>query len=78
VAGDRVRPAVGAELPDPWPATPEEEEALVRRFVSGLQKLFSAENNWTFLQPLLLTMEHCARCQTCSASCHVYEASGGE
>ncbi len=61
----------------PTPASPEEEQALVARFLSGLEKLFSRENNWTFLQPLLLTVEHCARCQTCSDSCHIFEASGG-
>jgi len=61
----------------PNPATPEEEQALVEQFLSGLEKLFSRENNWTFLQPLLLTVEHCARCQTCSDSCHIFEASGG-
>jgi Fe-S oxidoreductase len=61
----------------PNPATPEEEKALVEQFLSGLEKLFSRENNWTFLQPLLLTVEHCARCQTCSDSCHIFEASGG-
>ena len=46
------------------------------RFLSGLDKLFAKENNWTFLQPLLLTMEHCARCQTCADACHIFEASG--
>ena len=60
----------------PQPKTPEEERELVQKFVSGLEKLFSRENNWTFLQPLLLTMEHCAKCQTCSEACHIYEASG--
>jgi Fe-S oxidoreductase len=61
----------------PQPKTKEEEEELVRKFLAGLDKLFSPENNWTFLQPLLLTMEHCARCQTCSEACHIFEASGG-
>ena len=61
----------------PQPATPEEERALVEKFLSGLDKLFTRENNWTFLQPLLLSMEHCAKCQTCSDACHIYEASGG-
>jgi Fe-S oxidoreductase len=61
----------------PQPRTPEDAGRLVAAFLSGLEKLFSRENNWTFLQPLLLTMEHCARCQTCSAACHVFEASGG-
>jgi len=60
----------------PVPETPEEEDKLVRRFLSGLEKLFSREDNWTFLQPLLLTMEHCARCHTCSDACHIFEASG--
>lgn len=60
----------------PQPKTPEEEKQLVARFLSGLDKLFNKENNWTFLQPLLLTMEHCTGCQTCAESCHIFEASG--
>lgn len=60
----------------PKPATPEKEEELVKLFLKGLEKLFSKENNWTFLQPLLLSMEHCVRCQTCSNDCPVFEASG--
>lgn len=60
----------------PRPASREEEDRLVRRFLSGLKKLFEKENNWTFLQPLLLSMEHCARCQTCADACPVYEMSG--
>jgi Fe-S oxidoreductase len=60
----------------PTPKTKEEEEELVRKFIGGLEKLFQKENNWTFLQPLLLTMEHCAKCQTCSDACHIFEASG--
>ena len=58
------------------PASKEEEEALVLQFLSGLKKLFEKENNWTFLQPLLLSLEHCAKCQTCSDACPVYEMSG--
>ncbi|MGE5360469.1 MAG: hypothetical protein ACM3NQ_15745, partial [Bacteroidales bacterium] len=60
----------------PKPANEEAERALVRQFLAGLDKLFTRENNWTFLQPLLLTMEHCARCQTCAEACHIFEASG--
>lgn len=60
----------------PRPPTPEAEAELVRAFLSGLDKLFTRENNWTFLQPLLLSMEHCARCQTCASACHIFEASG--
>jgi Fe-S oxidoreductase len=62
----------------PQPKTREEEEELVRKFLAGLDKLFTRENNWTFLQPLVLSMEHCAKCQTCSKACHVYEASGND
>ncbi len=60
----------------PQPKSREEEDELVKKFLSGLDKLFTRENNWTFLQPLILTMEHCAKCQTCSSACHIFEASG--
>ncbi|MHC4861858.1 MAG: (Fe-S)-binding protein, partial [Planctomycetota bacterium] len=60
----------------PKPETKEEEDALVEKFLSGLTKLFTKENNWTFLQPLLLSMDHCATCHTCSEACHIYEMSG--
>jgi Fe-S oxidoreductase len=60
----------------PSPQTAEAEADLVTRFLAGLDKLFSREDNWTFLQPLLLTLEHCARCQTCADVCHIFEASG--
>ena len=60
----------------PKPKTPEEEAKYVEAFINGMRKLFTKENNWTFLQPLLLTMEHCAKCQTCNEACPIYEASG--
>ncbi len=60
----------------PRPAGKEEEDALVLKFLIGLKKLFEKKNNWTFLQPLMLSMEHCARCHTCSDACPVYEMSG--
>ena len=60
----------------PKPKSKEEEDELVRKFLSGLEKLFQENNNWTFLQPLVLSMEHCAKCQTCNDSCHIYEMSG--
>ena len=63
-------------LPIPTPKTTEEEEELVNKFIDGMRKLFSKENNWTFLSILDTTMEHCARCNTCSDSCHLFEASG--
>ena len=62
----------------PKPANKEEEEKLIRQFLSGLKKLLEKENNWTFLQQLMLSMEHCAKCQTCSNACPVYEMSGGK
>ena len=60
----------------PLPQSPEEEKALVESFLSGLTKLVTRENNWTFLEPLMISLEHCARCQTCAEACHVYEESG--
>jgi len=60
----------------PKPKNKEEEERYLRAFLSGLKKLFEKENNWAFLQPLLLSMEHCAKCQTCSQACPVFEMSG--
>jgi Fe-S oxidoreductase len=60
----------------PRPETPEEEERLVKLFLSGLEKLMTKENNWTFLQPLMLSMEYCAKCQTCADACPAFEMSG--
>jgi Fe-S oxidoreductase len=60
----------------PKPKSREEEAALVERFIGGLKKLFEKENNWAFLQPLLLTMENCVGCQTCADACHIFESTG--
>jgi Fe-S oxidoreductase len=60
----------------PRPGTPQEEKELAERFLSGLRKLLSKENNWTFLEQLTLSLEHCTRCQTCIEACPVYTASG--
>jgi Fe-S oxidoreductase len=60
----------------PRPTSPEQENELVAKFLAGLQKLFSANNNWTFLEPLLLSIEHCTKCQTCADACHVFLESG--
>ena len=62
----------------PKPANAQEEERLVKAFLSGLEKLLNPADNWTFLQPLLMTLEHCAKCQTCSESCQVYEETRNE
>jgi Fe-S oxidoreductase len=60
----------------PRPRNEAEEKKYIAQFVSGLKKLLSREDNWTFLEPLLLSLDFCARCQTCSDACHVYLASG--
>ena len=60
------------------PKTTEEQEELVAKFLAGLRKLFNKENNWTFLQPLMLSLENCMKCQTCSEQCPIYISSGRE
>jgi Fe-S oxidoreductase len=60
----------------PRPKSLREQQDLADRFVAGLRKLFTEENNWTFLQPLVLSMEHCAKCQTCAEACHIFVESG--
>jgi Fe-S oxidoreductase len=61
----------------PRPETGAEKRELVTKFLNGLKKLFDNENNWTFKQPLYLSLEYCAKCQTCSSACPIYEESGG-
>ena len=58
------------------PKTKEEEDALVNKFLRGLEKLFNEKNNWTFIQPLTLTTEYCMRCNTCNEACPIYVESG--
>ncbi|WAC08322.1 MAG: (Fe-S)-binding protein [Thermodesulfobacteriota bacterium] len=58
------------------PKSREEEERLVNKFLDGLRKLLSKENNWTFFMPLMLSLEYCAKCQTCSDACPIYVSSG--
>ncbi len=60
----------------PIPETEEEKEKIVAGFITGLNKLFTKENNWTFLKPLMLSMENCVKCNTCAEACPVYESSG--
>jgi len=60
----------------PRPATKEEEEKLVESFLNGLRKLLSKENNWTFWQQLMLTLDSCVKCQTCNEACPIYLSSG--
>jgi Fe-S oxidoreductase len=58
------------------PETKEEERALVEGFLSGLEKILSDDTNRAMIQPLLLSLEYCAKCNTCSEACHIFEASG--
>jgi Fe-S oxidoreductase len=53
-----------------------DEETMVRAFVSGIQKLLNADDNWTFLQQLTLSLDHCARCDSCAEACPIYHESG--
>ena len=61
----------------PRPKNALEEEELVNKFLSGMRKLFSKENNWTFVNMLEASMDCCAQCNSCSEACHLYEMSGG-
>lgn len=60
----------------PKPTTKEEEDILVNKFLKGLEKLFTKENNWTFLMPTTLSTEYCVRCNTCNEACPIYTESG--
>ncbi len=53
-----------------------EEQIMAARFVSGLRKLFSPKDNWTFAQQLHLSVQNCTHCHTCDAACPVYLSSG--
>ena len=58
------------------PGTDEEERGFVEAFLSGLMKLFDRADNWTFLQPLIHSLDYCVKCQICNDSCPTYVASG--
>jgi Fe-S oxidoreductase len=58
------------------PKNKEEEQKLVDGFLSGLRKLLSKDDNWTFWQQLMLTLDTCVRCQSCNDACPIYVASG--
>jgi Fe-S oxidoreductase len=64
--------AIGLKKPE----TDQEKEKAVAGFLSGLAKLLSKESNWTFLQPLLVSLENCVGCQTCAESCPTFVSSG--
>ncbi len=65
---------VGAQIP--VPEDEDDRDRLVARFLDGLGKLLTRENNWTFLQPLMLSLENCVKCQTCAEACPIYTGSG--
>ncbi|MDR1185497.1 MAG: (Fe-S)-binding protein [Coriobacteriales bacterium] len=58
------------------PETEEEEKEFIHTFIRGLKKIFADSNN-NFMQPLSLTIDFCAKCNTCSDACHIYLASDG-
>ena len=58
------------------PKSKGEEDKLVQGFLTGLKKLLSCDDNWTFWQPLVQSLESCVRCQTCSDACPIYLSSG--
>ena len=60
----------------PKPKSKGEEDKLVQSFLSGLRKLLSYDDNWTFWQPLVYSLESCVKCQTCSDACPIYLSSG--
>ena len=60
----------------PKPKNEAEEKEYVDKFLAGLEKLLQKNNNWTFLQPLTLSLEYCVKCQTCNDACPVYAATG--
>lgn len=60
----------------PRPAHDQEREAAVAGFLAGLRKLMSARDNWTFLQPLMLSLENCVQCHSCSDACPIYTTAG--
>lgn len=60
----------------PEPETEAEKEAMVAKFLEGLRKLLSKENNWPFLKPFMLSLDNCVKCNTCSEACPIFEMSG--
>lgn len=60
----------------PKPASEDERTEAVARFLDGLRKLLTRENNWTFLQPLMLSLENCVQCHSCSDACPIFTSTG--
>ncbi|MGI6091874.1 MAG: (Fe-S)-binding protein [Negativicutes bacterium] len=60
----------------PLPKNKEQEQAIVRAFLKGLEKIFDRQNNWGFLQPTTLSTSYCMQCNTCNEACPVFIESG--
>ncbi|KPK87472.1 4Fe-4S ferredoxin [bacterium SM23_31] len=60
----------------PKSVSEEQEKKWVEKFLSGVKKLLNKEDNWTFLKPLLISLEYCTKCQTCSKACNIFQMSG--
>lgn len=58
------------------PKDEEEKAKIVKKFLTGLEKLMDKESNWTFMKPFLLSLQYCVKCNTCAEACHVYIGSG--
>lgn len=58
------------------PDSKEEEDRQIQAFLRGMEKLLSSETNRNWLQPAMLSLEYCAKCNTCSEACHIFVASG--
>jgi len=67
---------IAINIPVRKPKNKEEENKIIRKFLRGLEKLLSNKDHWTFLESLLLTLEYCAKCQTCNDACPIYLSSG--
>jgi Fe-S oxidoreductase len=59
------------------PADASDEKRQLEALAAGLVRLLGRADNWTFLQPLLLSLEQCTHCQTCADACPLYVGSGG-
>ena len=59
------------------PDNKADEEKMVQAFLRGMEKILSEDTNRNWLQPVLLSLEYCAKCNTCSDACHIFVASGG-
>ena len=60
----------------PLPQSPEEEAAIVQRFLlQGLEKLFTPRALVLPL-PTVLSTDYCLRCNSCNDRCMIYQSSG--